>query len=305
MSKKNKQSNMTPLKIFYFFLFSFLVIFPVRIFAVAVTASSTSAVSAGDTSIIDVFINTEGKVINSVDGSIVLSDEHQGNFEIKDISLVNSAFTMWPRKPSLEADRKISFVGGVPGGVQGDRVLLFRVVVKINQSGNFTIKPDGVRAYVNDGLGTAVNATNTGSIIAISLSSQGEVKNLWEEIISNDNTAPAPFEISMVSDPNIYDGKKFITFETTDMESGISHYEVREGAYEAVRAGTNYVLITQDEDVEIVVTAYDKAGNFQVAVLNEKTPVNWTGILVALAIIISIYQIIKLVRSKKKKVNEE
>jgi hypothetical protein len=298
ISKLNKVLKFGGISALFIFLgLGFL--FPLPAFSASLTASSTSSISAGDTSIIDIFLDTEGTVINSIDGSIVLSDEHQGNFEIRDISLVNSMFTMWPRKPSLEANKKISFIGVVPGGVEGDRVLLFRLIVKINQSGNFNITPNNIRAYLNDGLGTSVSITPKSSTINVS-GGDRELKDSWREIISNDNTAPAPFVIEILSDSNLFDGKKFINFETTDLESGISHYEVKEGSYPAVRTGTNYVLINQDKEVDIIVTAYDKAGNCQVATLLQDKPINWKGIVIALALILVIYKIINFMWTRNK-----
>ncbi|MBP6884017.1 MAG: hypothetical protein KBC06_02190 [Candidatus Pacebacteria bacterium] len=284
--------------IIFLAVFSLLSLHTMNVSAATISASAESAVSSGDTSIIDVFLNTEGAVINSIDGSISLSDEHNGNFEIQDISLVNSVFTLWPRKPSLESNGKISFIGGVPGGVAGDRLLIFKLVVKINASGKFSVNPNSLSAYVNDGLGTAINITKDASIIVVA-PSNGESKDKWKEVISNDNVAPEPFTISLVEDPNLFDGRKFISFETTDSQSGISYYEVRERGYEAVRSGTTYVLIEQNKSVDVVVTAYDKAGNFQISTMGGSQPINWLSILVTLLIIGVVYKLINLVRRKR------
>jgi hypothetical protein len=288
-------------KYLFITMFLFTIVFiPSTIFAASINISSGDKVGAGDTGVIDIYLNTEGQNINSIDGSVVLSDEHDGNFEVKDLSLSNSAFTMWPRKPSLENGHKIYFVGGVPGGVNGERVLLFKIVVKINETGDFKITPNQLVAYLNDGLGTSVKIPENSSIISIGKSGD-EIKDKWKEIVSNDNIAPEPFEIILSEDPNLFDGKKFIFFDTTDAQSGIAYYEVREDGFPPVRATTNYVLINQDKDVDIIVTAYDKAGNFQVATLKMKGSINWLGIVVALAIIITSYQILKRVVKKRKK----
>ncbi len=279
-----------------------IVFLPKTIFSASINVSSGDMVSAGDTSILEVYLDTEGQVINSIDGSITLSDEHNGNFEIRDLNLVNSAFSMWPRKPSLEEGHTISFVGGIPGGVNSARVSLFKVVVKINESGDFTITPNKITAYLNDGLATALDITKNISTIAIG-GKKTEIKDKWKEIISNDNNAPAPFNIELLKDINLYDGNKFISFETTDVESGISYYEVREGNYPPVRAGNSYVLIDQSSDADIIVTAYDKAGNFQVATLKQKDSINWLGIFVVLLLVILVKKIIKRIRKGRNKVN--
>lgn len=77
-------------------------------------------------------------------------------------------------------------------------------------------------------------------------------------------------KITLAQDENLYDGKKFISFETTDKESGISHYEVKEGAYPIVRAEMNYVLIDQKGKSDITVTAYNKQAILKYLLLNIK-----------------------------------
>lgn len=294
----NYKYNLVVVSLVIFFITTFLV--PSKIFAASISVSSGNTVSAGDTSVVEVYFNTEGQNINSIDGSIFLSDEHNGNFEVKDLSLSNSIFSMWPRKPSLEDGHKISFVGGIPGGVNGEHLLLFKAIIKINQTGDFKITPSNLTAYLNDGLGTAIKIGENSSTISIGVPGS-EPKDKWKEIVSNDNIAPEPFQITLAQDANLFDGRKFILFDTTDAQSGIAYYEVREGDYPAVRATTNYILINQEKNVDIIVTAYDKAGNFQVSTLKSKEPIHWLAILISLLIIIVIYQILKKIINKRKK----
>lgn len=277
-----------------------LFIVPSKTLAATINSSAESTISSGDTSIINVYLNTEGQTINSIEGLITLKDEHNGNFEVKELSLVNSVFNIWPRKPSLEEGGKISFVGGIPNGINGDRILLFKIIVKINDSGKFSIIPTKVAVYLNDGLGTALDITKDTSVISVGTSS-GNPQNKWQEIVSNDNVAPEPFIIKIVQDSSLFDGKKFLSFETTDSQSGISYYEVREGAYPAVRTGTSYILINQNKNVDVIVTAYDKAGNFQVSVLKAKEPIRWLSVIVTVLFIIMIFKIVKKFRKNKKK----
>lgn len=274
-------------------------IVPNRIFAANMDISAGDTVSASDTSIISVFLNTEGQLINSIDGSIKLSDQNNGNFEIKDINLANSVFTIWPRKPSLQDGHSIVFVGGVPGGLSGSRLLLFQVIVKINEPGEFKITPKDTIVYINDGLGTPIEIEEEIFTIIVG-EEKGEPQNEWQEIISKDNTAPLPFKVTLMQDEYIYEGRKFIAFETVDTESGISYYEVKEGGYPSVRSGTNYILIDQDNSAEIVVTAYDKAGNFQVSTLKKNEPIHWESILLALLIIFLIFGITKWIKGRIK-----
>ena len=272
---------------------------PSIIFAAFIKVQNEGNISAGDTSIVNIYLDTEGQKINSIDGVISLAGVNSSNFEIKDISLVNSVFNMWPKKPVVD-NNKISFIGGVPGGVNGENLLLFKIILKVNESGEFKIIPTNVIAYLNDGLGTALNIAKKESVISVDLSS-GESQDKWEEIVSNDHTPPIPFKITLAQDENLYDGKKFISFETTDKESGISHYEVKEGAYPIVRAEMNYVLIDQKGKSDITVTAYDKAGNTQVSTLKHKVS-NYFIVFIVI-IILFMYQLIKRFRKSKNKIN--
>lgn len=270
--------------------------------ASSISASSNSSIYANDTAIIGVYLNTEGEKINTIDGSIVLSDEYQGNFEIKELSLVNSAFTMWPRKPSLEENRTISFVGGVPGGVVGDKLLLFSIAVKINQEGKFTISPKALTSLLNDGLGTTLAITKNSSTINVGQARETP-KDVWKEIISNDNNAPEPFTIELIQDQNLYDGKKFLSFETTDKESGISHYEVTEGKNQPVRTGTHYILIDQNGKFDVIVAAYDKAGNFQTSTFIQKSSFPWKLIVAVLLGVSVLYVVVRIIRKRNKNGN--
>lgn len=287
----------------YLILFSLMVFLcPYNSFAASIKISAESSVFAGDTSILNVYLDTEGQVVNSIDGSLTLSDEQNGNFEVQEISLVNSVFTMWPRKPSLEVGNTISFVGGSPEGLSGSRLLLYKVIVKINAPGEFSVVPNETKVYLHDGQGTLIQTNSPVSKIIVG-EAKDDVQNKWQEIVSKDNIAPAPFSINLFKDQSLYDGKKFILFETTDSESGISHYEVKEGDYPFVRSGTTYLLIEQDSNKDVVVIAYDKAGNFQTSTLKQKAPINWFGVVVVILLIILIRKIIRRFRRKRNKTN--
>lgn len=289
---------------FYIIFFS-LIMFgsPNSSFAATIKVSTENSIFAGDTSILYVYLDTEGQVVNSVDGSLTLLDEHNGNFEVQEISLANSVFTMWPRKPSLEIDNTISFVGGSPEGLSGNMLLLYKVIVKINAPGEFSVTPNEVTVYLHDGQGSSLKTNSDVSKIVVG-ESRGSAQNKWQEIVSKDNTAPRAFTIDLLHDPVLYDGKKFILFETTDTESGVNYYEVKEGDYPFVRSGTTYVLIDQDSDKDIVVIAYDKAGNFQTSTLKQKAPINWLGVVVAVLVIVLIRKMVRRFRRKTNKIND-
>jgi len=66
-------------------------------------------------------------------------------------------------------------------------------------------------------------------------------------------------------DPAIFDGKYFIVFYTTDKETGVDYYMVKEGEREWKIAKSPYLLENQNLDEEIKVKAVDRAGNETIA----------------------------------------
>ncbi|MEK6850720.1 MAG: hypothetical protein AABX85_04045, partial [Nanoarchaeota archaeon] len=106
-----------------------LVLFLVVIFIPSIASATNvyfetakNTVSAGDTFIVKVKIDAENKDVNSVEGDIVLESQNN-NFVVSDSIIAQSPFTLWPQPPFLLEDNKtISFVGGVPGGFNLDKI---------------------------------------------------------------------------------------------------------------------------------------------------------------------------------------
>lgn len=224
--------------------------------------TSRSEFFVGDTILVDVKVSSGDKEINTVEGNIYL-DYLSEAVSIKDISLSESALSLWPSKPVLRDDLKtISFVGGSPGGLQEQDATLFRIALNLKGAGQITLNPVGIVVYLNDGKGTR-DAANTQSLAINVLPSEVgyEPINDLNILVSGDKTPPKSFKIIAGQDDSVFEGKKFLSFNTTDAESGVKYYEVREGDLSPVRSGGTYVLQNQDERVQVTVVAYDTAGN--------------------------------------------
>lgn len=271
--------------------------------------SSRNTVSVGDTFIVTAKIDSEKTVINSVDGNLVLKSD-QNSFVVNDFSLAGSIFTLWPRTPSLSKDGgTISFVGGVAGGFNTDKVTLFNIVVEATKEGTISISPKDIALFANDGKGTRVPVKVKNLTITVNPKNEGNASNNeWANIVTLDKKAPSDFTIAIGREASLFDGKRFAFFNAIDNESGISYYEVKEGTNPVIRSGSMYVLSNQDESIapELSVTAYDKAGNKTIS--NYKLPgykllgfsLNFYIIILALII---IYIIIKIIRRKKRQSN--
>lgn len=256
--------------------------------AAVISNNPLSDIGAKDVFVVDILLDTEGQDINAIDGSVRLLNLG-AQAEVRDISIAGSSIDLWPRKPSLsERGDVITFAGGVPGGVSGKAIPLFKIAVSVNKKSELTIQSSDIKAYLNDGKGTSVKVTTKFSPVTI-----GEPKptpvDFWKENISSDNTPPEPFEVELLQDKNIYSNNFFISYKTVDIDSGISHYEVKEGRREPVRAGETYVLIDQKLKTNISVTAFDKAGNARTVNFTPENRINWLSILlVVLAVVLGV-----------------
>jgi|CXWK01.1.fsa_nt_gi hypothetical protein len=244
-----------------------------------------SQTNVEDLALIKVMLNTEGSSINVVDGTVTVNNPD----DVAAISTGGSVLSLWPTKPSLDGN-KISFVGGTPSGVKGAALTLFTIAVQPSKADSIEIGFNNVATYLNDGKGTKILASGSTQSLAVETESE-QIDNQLATLISDDKTPPEPFTIELGSDPALYDGKYFISFYTTDNQSGINHYEVTESGFQTVRSGNVYVLQDQTRTKNIEIRVFDNAGNIRIQKLTF-TPEISKG---SLAILISIGFIILLI----------
>lgn len=272
------------------------------------TAKNT--VSVGDTFIISAKIDAEKTSINSVEGDFSF-EGNDGNLKVNDFSLAKSIFSLWPRTPSLSIDgNTISFVGGVPGGFNLEKAILFNIVVEASKEGEIKISPKNIAIYANDGSATRVPVDISDLKIKVIPKNEGVAStNEWISLVTSDKINPEKFDIVIGKDQSLFEGRRFAFFTAVDNQSGISYYEVQENDKPAIRSGSMYVLENQDENLtpNLVVTAYDKAGNKTVSVY--KKPVTTIfgfslNFILILAGLIVIFFIFKKIKKNKKNVQQ-
>jgi hypothetical protein len=116
----------------------------------------------------------------------------------------------------------------------------------------------------------------------------------WNTILSNDKKAPESFEITPGKDPSIFDNRYFISFFTTDAESGVAYFEIKEEGGSFVKGNSPYELKDQSLRSKIEVKAVDKAGNERVVVLKPSGVKNiyqkllFWGIIIIAVVILSL-----------------
>lgn len=240
---------------------------PLSVSAARLAADLTGVVpQVGNTVLVPIVLDTEGVAVNAVEGTLMISSLGTVG-DVVGLSTAGSAFTLWPRTPSLsESGDRITFTGGVPRGIEGDGHTVFTLAVRIEQVGSVTIGPADVSVFRHDGEGTRLSASFNSVTITTSPRSSGEAVDAWGALVTNDRRAPGSFEVVVGRDSSVHEGQWFAAFSTEDAESGIAYYEVIEGDRAPVRATGEYVLQNQDSLEHITVRAYDRAGNVRESV---------------------------------------
>ena len=280
-----------------------LFLLPIVSFGAVVSVESRGVLpSVGDTAIFDVYLNTEGQTINTVDGSIKIID--QDRLALQNYFVANSILSLWPTSPTFNSkDRGVSFVGGTPGGVKTSHGLLFSLVFSAKSSGDIVFRPQKTVIYSNEAKATSIIAENKDLSFSISENGNVVTKNNWQELIEKDKTSPQPFTVTLNQDPNLFEGQKFISFTTSDDGTGIAYYEVREGNFPPEKAETQYVLQDQQKIEKIEVIAYDRAGNKRIGTLQDQKNSLFLDIL-WLILILVIVRLIWLVYNSQKKLEK-
>jgi len=291
-------------KIYFILIFS-AIFLPGSVLASSVYISTNhSEFFVGDTIVFSVRIDSEGKDINAVEGEVLLDHAVDAVF-LTNINISGSTFSLWPRKP-LPSERKtrISFVGGVPGGLIAKDAIIFNVVFKLEKTGQIALSPNNIEVYLNDGKGTKDEVSIKNLIVDI-LPKKSDAQSVddWSNLISNDKTAPEPFEIYLGQEDSVFDGKKFLSFNTTDKQSGIAYYEVIESNLPPVRSSDTYILQEQNKPVKVTVIAYDSAGNARESVYNPKY--SYLNLTIIVVLVLLLLVILGFVVAKKRKKRKE
>lgn len=238
-----------------------------------------------------------GECVNAVDAVITYSE----SIVPVDISTGNSIFSMWVERPTInQAERTITFAGGIPNGycgrVEGDPRLTNTLATIIMRSPGFAIGggsteeasndiatvsfTEATTAYLNDGLGTKADLTTYAAQIQLNRTAGPGIVDPWRDAVGQDTIPPEPFTIYLDKDDRAFNGRYYISFNTTDKQTGIDSYQVMEepiselnsfnwGRADApwITTRSPYVLKDQSLNSVIRVRALDKAGNERIATL--------------------------------------
>ena len=235
--------------------------------------STSEQLYQGDTFVVQLKLSTTDNLINAVEGNLSF-DNNQ--LEVKEVSTGGSIFSLWPQPAATQNDKgEINFVGGVMGGFQGANAEILKIIFFAKNEGTATVAlSSNSLLFLNDGQGTKVAYTSEPLNLSILKRPAGlEPKDEWQPFLEEDKNSPEPFEIVIDRNPAMFGNKYFASFFTTDKESGIDHYEIKEGEGVWVKADSPYELKDQSLRGKIEVRAVDKAGNERISVLQPPHPV--------------------------------
>ncbi|OGZ52640.1 MAG: hypothetical protein A3B25_00380 [Candidatus Ryanbacteria bacterium RIFCSPLOWO2_01_FULL_48_26] len=243
---------------------------------------SVQDLGVGDQFEARVFLNTEDEKLNAFDGTVSFAPNL---LEVKEIRDGNSIINFWVEQPHLASPGQIYFSGITPGGYAGENGLVFTAVFQALAEGKGKLEAREARAYLNDGEGTETQVSATDMRILISPGSVGPTIIVAPVA---DTNPPEDFTPIVSRDPQLFNGKYFLVFNTQDKGSGIDHYEIREGGRPFRTAESPYTLKNQALDEKIRVKAVDKNGNVRIATVPPLMPSPWYKNDIILVILIFV-----------------
>lgn len=255
-------NNLIYKKIFFILL---LVLFlPLSVFASEVRLEiSKIKIKNNEQLLTSVFLYSDDP-INAIEGKLEFDPEA---LEVKQVREGNSVINFWIEEPNLQDNNSgdIVFSGITPGGISGVNNLLFSVVFEAKKVGPTSINMNNMKALLDDGLGTE-EVLRLRNIVFDILPGDS---NIYKEVSVIDNELPEKFNPIIEKDPNLFDGKYFLVFNTKDKISGMAYFKVREGYFGFFKkAESPYLLKYQKLDRDITIKAVDKAGNKRIVLLN-------------------------------------
>jgi hypothetical protein len=221
-------------------------------------------IAVGDTVTLRVLLDTQGALINAVDLGLI----YPKIFSIKNISKSGSFIQIWVKEPNYNKD-EIFLSGGTPGGMTSQNALVATITLEAVSTGEGAIGlSSSSSVLLNDGLGSSAPLSVETSKIHVVPKKPGKTpQSLTQDLApgprSTDTTPPRGFSLQVDSDTRLFGGKYFVSFLSTDSDSGVERYEVKEGESPFAYARSPYLLSDQNLHSVIHVRAYDAAGNYR------------------------------------------
>lgn len=201
----------------------------------------------------EIWIEAGDTPINAIEGTLQLPK----GIDVQSVSVANSSMTQWLQEPYyVPSKNSISFAGGVMEGIAPhQKARLFTLYGSSTQmtAANFSLTAS---AYSADGTGAQEQVkTVTVTTPAAAVTNPA----------INDHTPPKNLVVDIGRDASLFNNQYFLSMSAVDAESGIDHFEVKEGLNGVFhRVDSLYVLKNDPGSTYIEVHAVDKAGNVAV-----------------------------------------
>lgn len=271
----------------------FMLFFPINsaLAAEIYIKAPTQELFTGSDILIQVYLNPEDQSLNAIEGKIKFPKDI---LSIKEINDGDSTINFWLEKPLERSAGIINFSGFTAGGNINPKAPLFSIIFHINSNGTGAVTFSDLRSLINDGNGSEANIKNK-----VFNFNANENNNPFLPVVLPDNTPPELFNPVVSTSTGLYAGKNFLAFSTQDKDSGVDHYEIKEGNWgQFVVAESPYILKYQDLNVPIYVKAVDRNGNERLAVVQPINVTNGYQNYVIIAIIIMCLCLVFLLRKK-------
>lgn len=246
---------------------------------------------------VDLMLDPEAEDINAVSGKIVFSNDF---LELKSINEGDSIINLWVLRPKI-SDSGVSFSGIISGGFKG--VLspyyqggkpgkIISLFFSAKTAGQGIIEIKDAEVLLNDGKATKAPLKVSNFSFAVrEIYEQTQIETKKPEL---DKKPPAEFELKIIKDQNLFNGKYALIWLAEDKGSGIAAYAIHESRRMEKRIATNkwieaespYLLKDQKLRSYIYVKAADRAGNERIAMLPPPNPMKWYENYIVLGIIL-------------------
>lgn len=275
----------------------------------------------GDVIVVPIRITTApGECVNA--GTIALSFPAD-KISVQTIGRGESIFPFWLNEKTDNTLGAAEFSVGIPGGYCGQAIgdtgavdIVAKVAFQYKSSEPATVVFGSSTMFaLADGAGTPAEIIT--SPLVITKSASDTVRNEWIGEVVGDHFPPEQFTPEIMKDSTDEKSPFYLIFSTTDKQSGIDHFTVREedprtfGFHvgtsvrsDDVPAMSPFVLQDQALRSRIVVRAYDKAGNVTESILpptNERPTFEnseW-GVLLFIGAGVAAFAVIMLWSMKK------
>ena len=265
---------------------------------------SSTNFGIGEQFYVDVNLDTEGKTVNGVEGTISFSNDNIYFIRAEEgKSMVN----LWVEKPNLK-DNKIIFSGIMSNGFSGvidpfnPKVrlpgLIIRLVFEAKKAGDFNIGTSNSDSTLNDGLGTIDNISDSNINLSVSNTDNKYIYNTKNDISPE-------LSVYVTKNSDLYNNKYVLVFEAKDHQTGIKDVMVKEGNRKWKVATSPYLLEDQTRHSIITVQATNYSDSSMVLSIEglPRNILSFRNIVVAIFFVFILLFIIKKIYEKYKKIH--